>query len=89
MIDGTWVRDGHLYYRQTKYNCANEIFADGTNPFSQDATNSIFKNEYLFYNSGIQYWSDSLTTLTFFRPDNPPYESHTMCGDAWKFSTWA
>jgi hypothetical protein len=89
MIGGTWVRDGHLYYRQTKYNCANEIWADGTNPFSTDATSSVFGNEYLFSNSGITYWGNSGSTLTYFSPDNPPYESHAMGVDAWTFTTWA
>jgi hypothetical protein len=47
-INNQWVRDGHLYYRQTKYNCANEIWADGSNPFSHDGTSSYFQNEYLY-----------------------------------------
>lgn len=43
-----WKRSGHLYYRQTKYNCANEIWALGSNPFSHDATSSDFQNIYLY-----------------------------------------
>jgi hypothetical protein len=89
MIGGSWVRDGHLYYRQTKYNCANEIWADGSNPFSHDSTSSVFQNEYLFKSSGIQYWGNYLATLTYWSPNNPPYESHAMNGNAWRFTTWA
>ncbi len=89
MIGGSWVRDGHLYYRQQKYNCANEIWADGTNPFSHDSTSSVFQNEYLFKSSGIQYWGNSLATITTWSSDDPPYESHAMNGNAWRFTTWA
>jgi hypothetical protein len=89
MIGGTWVRDGHLYYREQKYNCANEIWAEGSNPFSSDATNTVFQNEYLFKSSGIQYWGNYLATLTYWSPEDPPYETHAMNGNAWKFTTWA
>ena len=88
-IGGTWVRDGHLYYRLQKYNCANEIWADGSNPFSTDASSSIFQNEYLFKSTGSQYWGNYPATSTYFSPDNPPYESHAMSGNAWRFTTWA
>ena len=88
-IGGTWVRDGHLYYRQTKYNCANEIWADGSNPFSHDATSSVFQNEYLYKSSGYQFWGNYLATITYWSPGNPPYESHAMNGNAWRFTTWA
>lgn len=87
-VGGSWVRDGHLYYRQTKYNCANEIWADGTNPFSVDTIKSVFRNEYLYKSSGYQYWGDYTATRTDFYPDDPPYESHSMSGNAWKFTTW-
>lgn len=87
-IGGTWVRDGHLYYRETKYNCANEIWADGSNPFSHDTLNSIFQNEYLYKSAGYQYWGNYPATGTYFSPDDPPYESHSMSGNSWRFVTW-
>jgi hypothetical protein len=88
-IGGTWVRDGHLYYRQTQYNCANEIWADGSNPFSHDTINSIFQNEYLYKSTGYQYWGDYPATSTSFSHNDPPYESHSMNGNSWRFVTWA
>ena len=87
-IDSSWVRSGHLYYRQTKYNCANEIWADGSNPFSSDGTSSYFQNAYIYKSTGTQWWGDYTATSTFFSPDNPPYESHYMSGNSYKFITW-
>lgn len=88
-IGGTWARSGHLYYRQTKYNCANEIWSNPGNPFSHDTTSSVFLNEYLYKTSGYQIWGNYGATSTYFSPDNPPYENHVMNGNAWKFTTWA
>lgn len=88
-IDGSWVRDGHLYNRQTQFNCANEIWADGSYPFSQDSTSAIFQNEYLYKSTGTQNWGDYPATITSFSRDSPPYESHPFSGSSWRFITYA
>ncbi|KQC10048.1 MAG: hypothetical protein PHR63_09995 [Methanoregulaceae archaeon] len=88
-IDGSWKRSGHLYYRQTKYNCANEIWALGSNPFSHDATSSDFQNIYLYKTTGYQWWGNYPATQTYWSPDNPPYETHYMYGSSWRWLTWA
>lgn len=86
-IDGRWVRSGHLYYRQTQFNCANEIWALNNDPFTKGTT-SYFQNAYLYKNTGRQCWGNYWATPTNIRVDHPPNGSKYMSGSAYIFRTW-
>lgn len=86
-IDGRWVRSGHLYYRQTQYNCANEIWAFNNDPFNKGNV-SYFQNAYLYKSGGRQCWGNYWATPTNIRADYPPNGSKYMSGSAYTFRTW-
>jgi hypothetical protein len=89
-INNQWVRSGHLKNRQTQFNMANEVWAEGNNAFTSDGgVNSIFRDPKLFGPNGDQWWGNYPATVS--QPpsqDQPPYASYRMNGNAYELSSW-
>jgi hypothetical protein len=86
-IDGSWVRSGHLAFRENYVDQANEIWADGSYPFSSDTSITEFRDSYLYHSSGYSWWGTNVPT-DFNAVGSSISESRVISGNAYDWQTW-
>ena len=86
-IGGSWVRSGHLAFRQNYVDQANEIWADGSYLFSSDTSITEFRDSYLYHSSGYSWWGTNVPT-DFNSGGSSISESRVISGNAYDWQTW-
>jgi hypothetical protein len=86
-IGGSWVRSGHLAYRENYVDQANEIWAYGSIPFSSDTSITEFRDSYLYHSGGYSMWGTYLPTDVNFMGSRIS-ESKTISGNAYDWQMW-
>jgi hypothetical protein len=86
-LDSAWVRSGHLAFRENFIDQANEIWADGSNPFSSDPSITEFKDSTLYQSSGNDRWATNVPT-NFNSVGSSISESRVVSGNAYDWQMW-
>lgn len=88
-IDGEWKRSGHLVFKENEINYANEIWSDGSDPWTDDSGIAVFKDGFLYQGSGAVWWNSDVPKDWSHSPDPCPIQEYTtIVGNAWKYETW-
>lgn len=86
-IGGSWVRSGHVAFRENYVDQANEIWAEGSNPFSTDTSITEFRDSYLYHSGGYSMWGTNVPTL-FNYVGSTISESRVISGSAYDWQMW-
>ena len=96
LINGSWVRSGHLPFYENGVDQANEAWSY-TNTWTTDTIPAIHKDSLLFVNSTIICWNESVhSEWIWSRFITCPVKErhylsdskHCLCNSSWIFETW-
>jgi parallel beta-helix repeat protein len=90
LINGNWVRSGHLPFYENGVDQAHEVW-NYTSVWTTDTMPAVYKDPLLFVNSSILWWNESVPTernWMFYYITNPVRELRYLFGPAWRYETW-
>jgi len=90
LINGSWVRSGHLPFYENGVDQAHEVWSY-TGVWTTDTVPTVHKDPLLFVNSSPMWWNESVPTerfWMFYYITNSVRELRYLSGSAWRYETW-